>query len=335
VGTAELRYLSKADVEAAMPPVDERLALAERTLQALVAEADLPAKIGVHPRPAGSFAHAMPAALLSRDESANDLLGIKWVTGFGANRARGLPAIHAVVVLNDPETGQPRAIVDGGPITAQRTAAVSGVAIRQFGPFASGAIGRPVRATIVGAGVQGHSHLDVLGKVLPGVQVTVHDRHADRAVSLAEAGETTPGIGSMGVAFSARDAVAGADVVVTAVSFAPPAQRQVMTSDWLAPDALVVAVDYATMCAASVAREAALFVVDEREQFLANRDAGQFDDYPDPTLTLGEALQAATPRPPTGRVVVAHLGVGLADVVFADAILRRAAAAGLGQVLKR
>jgi ornithine cyclodeaminase/alanine dehydrogenase-like protein (mu-crystallin family) len=106
-----------------------------------------------------------------------------------------------------------------------------------------------------------------------------------------------------------------------------------MTSDWLTPDALVIPVDYATMCAAEVAAGAALFLVDDRGQFLANRDAGQFAGYPDPGATLGEAILAGTPRPGSGRIVITHLGVGLADVVFADAIVRRAAAAGLGTAL--
>ena len=61
-------------------------------------------------------------------------------------------------------------------------------------------------------------------------------------------------------------------------------------------------VDYATMCSAAVARDAALFLVDERGQFVANREAGEFDDYPDPHATIGEAILAGTPRPPTGRV---------------------------------
>ena len=122
-------------------------------------------------------------------------------------------------------------------------------------------------------------------------------------------------------------------MVVTAASFGPV--RQVMTTDWLAPDALVVPVDYATYCAAEVASEAALFLVDQREQFLANRDAGLFDGYPDPTATLGEALLAGTPRPARGRVVATHLGVGLADVVFGHAIVRRAEVLGLGTVLRR
>jgi ornithine cyclodeaminase/alanine dehydrogenase-like protein (mu-crystallin family) len=50
--------------------------------------------------------------------------------------------------------------------------------------------------------------------------------------------------------------------------------------------------------------------------------------------TLGEAIIAGTPRP-AGRVVVTHLGVGLADVVFARAILAAAESAGLGIVLPR
>ena len=179
-------YLSADDVTAALPPVAERLELAEKTMTALVADAELPPKIAVHPRPEGSFAHAMPAALRPADGGAgtdSDLLGIKWVTGFPENRAKGLPVIHAVVVLTEPGTGAPRAILDGGPITAERTAAVSGVAIARFGPRAAaiaGAEDRTPRVTIVGAGVQGRSHLEVIGHTLPGVSLTVVDRHARR-----------------------------------------------------------------------------------------------------------------------------------------------------------
>jgi ornithine cyclodeaminase/alanine dehydrogenase-like protein (mu-crystallin family) len=323
-----IRFLSAADVIASMPPVAERLALAERTMTALVSDADLPPKIGVHPRPAGSFAHAMPAAL--RDPGGVDLLGMKWVSGFPDNRSQDLPAIHAIVVLSDPHTGVPVAILDGGPITAERTAAVSGVAIRHYAPRD---LGRPPRAAIIGAGVQGHSHLEVLGHLLAGVELSIHDRHPDLAEALATTARSTAGIGAARTASTAREATRDADVVVTAVSFTDPAHRQSMTSDWLAPDALVVPVDYATMCAAEVARDAGLFLVDDRGQFLANREAGQFDGYPDPTATIGEAILAGTARPAGERVVVTHLGVGLADVVFADAILRRAADGGLGVAL--
>ena len=341
-----IRYLAADEVAAAMPSVADRLDLAQRTMTALVADAELPPKIGVHPRPAGSFAHAMPAALrpAAGTDADDDLLGIKWVAGFPQNRASGIPAIHAIVVLSDPATGEPRAILDGAPITAERTAAVSGVAIARFGPLAAATVGaddHAPRATIIGAGVQGLSHLAILGHTLPGVALTIVDRHPDRAEALAEVARATPGIGSARAATTTtgadepRAATLDADVVITATTFTDPAHRQVMDGSWLAPDALVVAVDYATMCAASVARDAALFLVDDRGQFLANRDAGQFDDYPDPSATIGEAILAGTTRPPRGRVVVTHLGVGLADVLFADAIVRRAEAAGLGTMLAR
>jgi ornithine cyclodeaminase/alanine dehydrogenase-like protein (mu-crystallin family) len=328
-----IRYLTAADVIAAMPPLPERLRLAERTMAALVEDAELPAKIGVHPRPTGSFAHAMPALLRGDDpDGAGDLLGMKWIAGFPANRALDLPAIHGLVVMTDAMTGIPAAILDAGPITAERTAAISGVAISRFAPIIAG---RAPRVALLGAGVQARSHLPVLGHVLPDAELVIFDRHPDRAAALAADAGRTPGIRAARPAATAREAAAAADVVVTVASFAPADQRQTLTADWLTPDALVVAVDYATYVAAAVARDAALFLVDERAQFLANRDAGAFDGYPDPASTLGEAIVAGTARQSRGRVVVTHLGVGLADLVFGDAIVRRAAELGLGVVLPR
>jgi ornithine cyclodeaminase/alanine dehydrogenase-like protein (mu-crystallin family) len=326
-----LRYLGADEVRAAMPPLDERLRLAEQTMVALVEDAELPPKVGLHPRPDGSFAHAMPAYLRGADpDGGDDLLGMKWIAGFPGNGGRQLPALHGLVLLADPTTGVPIALLDAGPITAERTAAVSGVAITRFAPVVEG---RPARATLIGAGVQGRSHLPVLGRVLHGVELAVFDRHPDRAEALAATARAIEGIGSARVYPTAREAVETADVVVTAASFGPV--RQVMTPDWLTRDALVVPVDYATYCSAAVAREASLFLVDQREQFLANRDAGLFDDYPDPTETIGEAIVNGTPRPVHGRVVVSHLGVGLADLIFGAAILRRADALGLGTTLTR
>jgi len=330
-GDGSLRYLNAADVAEAMPPLDERLRLAERTMIALVDDAELPPKVALHPRPDGSFAHAMPAYLRGASpDGGDDLLGMKWIAGFPANRGRDLPALHGLVLLADSTTGVPLAILDAGPITAERTAAVSGVAIARFAPRVDG---RPPRAALIGAGVQGRSHLPVLGRVLPGVDLAVFDRHPDRAEALAAKARTIEGIAAAHISSTAREAVRSADVVITAASFGPV--RQVMTPDWLTRDALVVPVDYATYCSAAVASEAPLFLVDHREQFLGNRDAGLFDGYPDPTATIGEAIVAGTPRPAVGRVVVSHLGVGLADLIFGAAILRRADFAGLGTTLAR
>jgi ornithine cyclodeaminase/alanine dehydrogenase-like protein (mu-crystallin family) len=326
-----LRYLAGDDVIACMPALPERLALAERTLVGLAEGAELPAKIGVHPRPLGSFAHAMPAYLPGGDaDGGADLVGVKWIAGVPANIDAGLPALHALVIVNDPRTGVPLAILDGGAITAQRTAAISGTAIARWAPRAEG---RAPRAAIVGAGAQGRAHLPVLGHTLPGVEVAIHDRDRQRAADLAAEAAGVTGIASATAVDDLRSATVGADVVVTCVSFGPV--RQVMAAEWFSPRALVVAVDYAMSVAAGVARTAGLFLVDEVGQFMANRAAGQFDGYPDPGGLLGAAIRDGIGRPDEGRVVVTHLGVGLADLVFAEAILAAAAERGLGILLPR
>jgi ornithine cyclodeaminase/alanine dehydrogenase-like protein (mu-crystallin family) len=323
-----IRYLSAADVAAAMPSLPEQLLLAERTLRALDGHADLPPKIGVHPRPEASFGHAMPALLRGDGpDTATDLLGIKWVTGFPTNRDTGRPAIGATLLLNDATTGELRAILDAGAITARRTAAVSGVALRHWAPEG---LGKPLSVAIIGAGVQGHSHLAMLAVVLPGCRVVIHDLDDQRAQDLLAAARRLGVFQEMVTRTSAAAAARDADVVITLVSFGP--QRQQLPVDSLERAQLVVAVDYDMCVPAAVVRGASLFLVDELGQFRANRTGAVFADYPDPAAIMGTRLD--DPRP-DGLVVVTHLGVGLADVVFGDAILRSAEAQGIGTLLPR
>jgi ornithine cyclodeaminase/alanine dehydrogenase-like protein (mu-crystallin family) len=316
-----LVYLDAAQVEAGLPPVAEQLELARRTMIALVADADLPPKIAVHPRPEASFGHAMPAYLRGpQANGAGDLLGIKWVLGFPANRSAGLPSIVATVLLNDPLTGMPRAALDGAPITARRTAAISGVAIQTWKPSPPR---RTERVALIGAGVQARSHLAVLAEVLPGADLSIADHHVDRAEAVAREARERGAFGALRVSSLAADAVDGADIVLCLISFGP--DRQSIPVEAFGPRALVVAVDYDMCVPAALARDAGLFLVDERGQYLDNRSKGVFSGYPDPHQTIGEALVARTRAPNHGRVLVTHLGVGLADLVFADAVLRAAA----------
>jgi ornithine cyclodeaminase/alanine dehydrogenase-like protein (mu-crystallin family) len=274
--------------------------------------------------------------------SAGDLIGVKWIVGFPDNPAVGLPAYHALVILNDAEHGFPLAVMDAGAITAARTAAISGVAIGLFGPGGvvarrtggqaePQAAGPAARVALLGAGVQARGHLPVIGRLLPGALVRITDVDVARAQALAAEARNVEGIGGAWAEANVRQAVEGAGVVVSVVSFGPV--HQALDPAWLGAETLFVAVDYDMQAPASLAREG-LFVVDERDQFLATRSDGGFAGYPDPAATLGEALRGGVDRP-AGRVLVSHLGVGLADVVFASAILRRAEQLGLGIALPR
>ncbi|MGZ6339637.1 MAG: hypothetical protein ACXWNG_04660, partial [Candidatus Limnocylindrales bacterium] len=145
----------------------------------------------------------------------------------------------------------------------------------------------------------------------------------------------TDGITRARAVTSAADAVDGADVVLTCAAFGPA--HGLLPLGPLAANALVVAVDYDTYAPAGLAGTADLFLTDERGQFEATRAGGTyFRDFPDPAATLGEVLAGPTHWPrPGGRVLVAHLGVGLADLIFGAAILAEAERRGLGSELRR
>ena len=78
-----------------------------------------------------------------------DSLGTKMLTIFPENVSLGLPSIDGLVLMNDPKTGKPLAILDGQTVTAYRTGAVGGVGIRHLSRKDCHTVG------IVGAGVQG------------------------------------------------------------------------------------------------------------------------------------------------------------------------------------
>jgi ornithine cyclodeaminase/alanine dehydrogenase-like protein (mu-crystallin family) len=73
----------------------------------------------------------------------------KLVSFCPGNKASGLPSIYGTVVLNNTKTGEPLAIMDGGAITAMRTAAVTAVGIKNLSPADSHSLG------IIGTGTQG------------------------------------------------------------------------------------------------------------------------------------------------------------------------------------
>jgi ornithine cyclodeaminase/alanine dehydrogenase-like protein (mu-crystallin family) len=332
-----LRHLSAAEVTAALPPLSERVDLACRTMTAIGHEAELPSKIGVHPRWPGSLADAMPALLRADgDDPTGDLLGVKWIVGMPDNPSRGLPTYSALVILNDPVNGMPLAVMDGGAITTARTAAISGAVIAHF--LGGGARMAAPDVAVLGAGAQGLGHAAMIGCVLPGARLRIVDAVPARAAAVAGEAAAFDGIASTEAVANVRDAVEGAALVVTAVSFG--ANRQGLDPALLAPDALVVSVDYDIMAGAALAA-GSLFLVDEPGQFLARRKAGLFAGFRDPDGTIGGALRGELPAATAprdgglGRILALHLGVGLADVVLGAAVLARAETLGLGRMLPR
>jgi alanine dehydrogenase len=304
-----LLYLQREEVARLLPAVPDQLDLVEETYRSVGAgRVELPPKPGIHPRP-DSFIHAMPAYL--RDD---DVAALKWVAGYPANKARGLPYITGLIVLNEPETGMPAAIMDGAEITAARTAAASGVCIRRFGPEGWS------RAAVLGAGEQGRFHADVLRVLNPEVAIQGWDPHPERIASLGRRVDEAPG---------PREAVQGAEIVITAGPIVEDPESP-LAPDWLEERSLGLPIDFDFYFSADAVKAAELFLVDDVGQFEYYRSLGHFQGWPEPDASVGEALSRdGAPA----RVVCCNLGIGALDAAFAARVLAAARDRGAGTEL--
>lgn len=309
-----MRHLCDADVEALLPAPAEAVRLVHEALVALSrGEAEVPPKPTVH-APGGAFANAMPAAYPARK-----LLGCKWISIFPDNPSQGLPTASGLMVVNDGQTGVPRAVMSAAALTAARTGAVSGACVA-----ALASPGAPVGFT--GAGVQARSHLRVLA-ALGHLDVTVYARRPEARTELLRwAASHVPQV-ALRVTGDVREAVRGRPVVITALSIGLSGVQ--LDPEWVDADALVLPLDYASSVGPALAG-GALLAADHLPQFEAVRAAGTLGGYPAASRWTGELL--AGPRP-EGRIVCQNLGNGLSDLVLAAAVADSAEERGAGQVL--
>ncbi len=302
-------YLSRDDVRALLPAVPEQLDLVEETYRELAAGGvELPPKPGIHPRP-DSFIHAMPSYLKRMDVAA-----LKWVSGYPANKERGLPYISGLVVVNDPETGLPTAVMDAAEITAARTAAASGVCVRRFAPDGWR------RAAVLGCGEQGRFHARLLSALNPDVRIRAYDPHPERVAQLE---------GRVEAAEKPTEAVEDAEVVVSAAPIVERPEPSI-SSDLLPGSWLALPIDFDALLRPDVVAAADLFLVDDVGQFEYYRELGHFQGWPAPEASVGEALASADSP---GRVVCCNLGIGALDAAFAARVLAAARARGIGTEL--
>jgi alanine dehydrogenase len=304
-----LLYLSRDEVRSLLPPIPDQLALVERTYVALAAgRVELPPKPGIHPRK-DSFIHAMPAYLADDDVAA-----LKWIAGYPQNKARGLPYISGLIVLNDAETGLPVAIMDGAEVTAARTAAASGVCVRRWAPEGWR------EAAILGCGEQGRFHTAMLGALNPALHIRAYDPHPERIGQLE---------GPIDAAAGPRNAVTGAQVVVSAGPIVEEPDPPI-TGEWLGDAVLALPIDFDFYFSAEAIESCDLFLVDDVAQFEYYRGVGHFEGWPAPAKSVGEALADSDDGK---RVACVNLGVGALDAAFASEVLGAARERGVGREL--
>jgi ornithine cyclodeaminase len=320
----EMRILTGADVRAAVD-MASAMACVRRAFVALSAgEAEVPLRLPLETDHGVSL--FMPA-WLPGEESA----GAKIVSVNPGNRGRGLPAIHAAVLLLEPETGRPRALLDGTWLTALRTGAAGGVA--------ADLLARPDArvAAVFGAGVQARTQLQALREVRDIGEVRLVSRTGASARRWAEA------LGGLSVAvmYDPEAAVRGADVVIAATDSPDP----VFPGAAVDPGTHVTGVGSYTPSMREVdtdlVRRARVFV-DQREAVLA--EAGDLagpvaDGDVDPGVIVAELGEVAAGRvagrtDPEEITFFKSVGNAVQDVAVAWEAVEVARARGLGTVVE-
>lgn len=181
-------------------------------------EAKMPPKVYLElPEHGGDF-RAMPAYSKPRK-----LATVKWVNSHPDNPQKGLPAVDALLIANDPDTAQPIAIMDAKSITALRTGASGGVAMKALAAQTD-------RWLFIGAGAQSLTQCEAMATVVQPKSIVVVDPNPSMLQSFVKSVSqwvTCP----IEEADLTEDVVRNAQVIVTTT----PGRGPLFAAEWVSP----------------------------------------------------------------------------------------------------
>jgi alanine dehydrogenase len=212
--------LTRKEIETLLDP-NELIAVLEEGFKAVSAN-----QLNVPPRnqaiaPKGILI-GMPAYMPSK------LMSVKLVTVFHENSKQNIPNHQATITLFDSETGSPVAFMDGEYLTAMRTSAGAIVSIKHLARKNSRTL------AIIGAGVLGETHLEMIGALSGIEKITIASKDISRAQAVAARASNTHAVGSI------QEAVSDADIICLCTSSAEP----VINMEWVKEGAHISSVGY-------------------------------------------------------------------------------------------
>jgi len=269
-----------------------------------------------------AFMNAMPAYI-----GTVDIAGLKWAGGFWENPKRGLSSIMAIIVLIDPKTGVPLVVMEGSYITALRTGAATAVGAKYLAKRNSSVVG------MIGAGTQAEYNLEALNELFNIEEVRVSSRSKESALRYANKMHKKLGL-NLKQMDTAREAVKGADIVVTATTSKQPILKQ----EWIQPGTFIAAIGSYQEVDDDVAKKADKIVVDNLEQVKHRGSLRIMFDKgiltaDDTYAELGEIVAGKKRGRETDREVIllVPIGMGSEDVAVAYLAYKRAKEKKMGQ----
>ena len=159
-----------------------------------------------------------------------DIAGIKWIGSGPQNYKKGLPRASVTVILNDPDTKLPIAIAEATTVSAMRTGAVGGLAVKHLAREGAETM------LVCGAGAQGRTQLEAALLTRPQLKtVYIYDLFFDRAQAYAEEMSQKLGVTIIPVE-NVEAAAREADIIVTVTL----ANEPFIEADWLKKGCLLM-----------------------------------------------------------------------------------------------
>jgi len=322
VNTNKVLYLSRQDVETLDIPMSDIIeALNNMFREKGEGRVEMPPKPGIHTRE-NAFIHAMPAYIPSMNAA-----GVKWISGYPENQKKKLPYISGLLILNDPETGLPIAIMDATWITARRTGAATAIAAKYLARRESSSVG------ILACGVQGRNNLEALACLFKIGRVKAFDIYPEIAERFAEEMKKVVNA-DIEVVKSPKEAVVGLDLVVTS---GPILEKPspVIEAGWLAEGAFASPVDFDSYWKGEALKQADKLATDDIDQMGYYRKIGYFKNTPQPYADLGAIVSGKKPgrEKAEERTICINLGIALDDMATAILIYKKAVEQGIGTKL--
>ncbi len=262
----------------------------------------------------------MPAYLHGADAFATKLVAVH-----EGNADRGLPTVHAQVALTDAATGRPAAFMAGTRLTNARTGCIGGLAARAL---ADG----PVALGLLGAGEQARWQARAVAAATGVASVRIYSPSDSREACAADLREALD-VPAEAVG-TPREAVSGADVVVTATTATEP----VFPGEALAPGTVVVAIGAYTPemqeLDATTMRRAARVYADVPGEVASIGDVADTGFDPADLVPFAELLEAGRRAADDEVVVVDSVGTAALDAAAAEHLLGKAERADAGTVVE-
>jgi len=313
----DIVYLSRKDVEGLGVSMKEIIDVVDNGFRLKgLGKTEMPPKPGVHPVK-DAFIHAMPA-YVQEVEAA----GVKWVSGYPSNMEKKLPYITGLLILNDPATGIPIAVMDCAWITAMRTGASAGISAKYLARKDSSVVG------ILGCGVQARTSVMALVETLPAMrEVRCYDLFpAATERFIADLSKQFPKLKFVTCA-SPAEMMKNVDVAVSAIPIVVKPQPA-LDAGMLKEGGLAVSLDYDSAWTSAAMKQCEKFCSDDIGQLLATKEHGvYFSGIPANIYAdLGDLSSGKKPgrQNDKERIFSMNMGIAVDDMVTAKVLYQRA-----------